>query len=555
MNVRKRYILTWALLMLITCFSQAQTSPEKANLFLFADRDYCVSGDTLWFKVELKNGWGEKGNVVHVQLDAPNNHLITSVIKKSNENWAEGYLFVPDSLSTGVYFLSAFMNAQRSNPGLEMHSRTLFVYNRFDENVTAMTVPSGGMKERPKKADDEVSLKISKTEFAPREKVTMTVDGSQLADSGVKKMVVKATKTDELATSAGGIFNVKADSNDPNIPFLNERNGFIISGKVTDPETGTPQEGIMVMLSIVGEPPYFDYSVSQKDGGFYFFLKNAEGNANVVLQTVAGNQNEYKLQLEKNYLVRSTSVTMAEQTLKSDETDFISTALRGSFIRRLFKSNALAVPDSLHMPPLFSIPFYGKPENHIVPAEFTDLPNFQEVSRELLPGVQYRERDGEVTVRIVNKRLGGFFNSEPLRLINGIPVFKNALFSSLRSTDIHYVDIVQEQRLFGDLIFDGVLAVSLNDKSNMWLAKQPNIFQFSVNCLQRDRTPAYNRQPEIPAHTPDIRQVYLWKTMETTGPKIFEFFLSDVKGTVEISVEGVNDDGENIKISKTIEVK
>lgn len=554
MNVRKLYILTWALLMLITCFSQAQTAPKKANLFLFTDRDYCVSGDTLWFKVELKNGWGEKGNVVHVQLDAPNNQLITSVIKKSKDNWAEGYLFVPDSLSTGVYFLSAFMNAQRSNPGLEMHSRTLFVYNRFDENVTAMTVPSGSLKERPKKAD-EVSLKINKTEFAPREKVTVTVDGSQLAGSGVKKMVVRATKTDELAADAGGIFNVKAVSNDPDIPFLNENDGFIISGKVTDSESGTPQNGIMVLLSIVGEPPYFDYSVSQKDGGFYFFLKNAEGNANVVLQTVAGNQKEYTLQLEKNYLVRSTSVTMDEQILKSDETDFISTALRGSFIRRLFKGNVVAVPDSLHMPPLFSIPFYGKPENHIVPAEFTDLPNFQEVSRELLPGVQYRERDGEVTLRIVNKRLGGFFDSEPLRLINGIPVFKNALFSPLKSTDIHYIDIVQDQRLFGDLIFDGVLAVLLNDKSNMWLAQQPNIFQFSVNCLQRDRTPAYNRQPELPAHSPDIRQVYLWKTMETTGPETFEFFLSDVKGTVEISLEGVNDDGENIKISKTIEVK
>ena len=147
------------------------------------------------------------------------------------------------------------------------------------------------------------------------------------------------------------------------------------------------------------------------------------------------------------------------------------------------------------MPPRYSIPFYGKPENHIVPAEFTDLPNFQEISRELLPGVQYRNKNEEITVRIVNKKLGGFFDTEPLRLINGIPVFKNSLFSQLKSTEIHYIDIVQEQRLFGDLIFDGALAVSLNDKSNIWLAQQSNVFQFSVNCLQRDKTPSCNRQP------------------------------------------------------------
>ena len=76
-----------------------------------------------------------------------------------------------------------------------------------------------------------------------------------------------------------------------------------------------PQAGIMVLLSITGEPPYFDYSISQKDGGFYFFLKNAEGNANVILQTAADSGKEYALELEKNYLKRSISVPMEQLTL------------------------------------------------------------------------------------------------------------------------------------------------------------------------------------------------------------------------------------------------
>ena len=226
MNVRKLKIVCLGLLVLIAFCSHAQSALNKANLFLYTDRDYCVSGDTLWFKVELKNGWREKGNVVHVQLDSPANNLITSVIKKSRDSWAEGYLYVPDSLSTGVYFLSAFMNAQRSNPDLEIQSRTLFVYNRFDDNITAFTVPSGGSVMLQENAGESAVLKLDRTEFTPREKVTVTVDGSQFASRDINKMVIKATKIDELAAKAGGIFNVKADSNLPGIPFLNENNGF-----------------------------------------------------------------------------------------------------------------------------------------------------------------------------------------------------------------------------------------------------------------------------------------------------------------------------------------
>ena len=41
---------------------------------------------------------------------------------------------------------------------------------------------------------------------------------------------------------------------------------------------------------------------------------------------------------------------------------------------------------------------------------------------------------------------------------------------NLKSSDISYIDIVKSERIYGDIILKGVLAVSLHDKSNSWLA-------------------------------------------------------------------------------------
>jgi hypothetical protein len=156
---------------------------------------------------------------------------------------------------------------------------------------------------------------------------------------------------------------------------------------------------------------------------------------------------------------------------------------------------------------------------------------------------------------MLNIDRGNFFDNEPLRLLNGIPVFKNSFFTSLKSTDISYIDVVQNERVFGDLYFKGVLAVLLNDRSNSWLAQQPNIFQFNIPCLQVARDVAYGKAPETSATVPDVRQNFLWEVLEQGVTNNFSFYLSDVKGTVEISVEGVTKGNKVFKSSKTIEVK
>ena len=89
--------------------SQSQVLEKQEQLHLFTDQDFCISGDTLWFKVKMPEFTLQKENVVRVQIDGKGNNIITTVIKKAENGWAQGFINVPDSLSSGQYFVLVWL--------------------------------------------------------------------------------------------------------------------------------------------------------------------------------------------------------------------------------------------------------------------------------------------------------------------------------------------------------------------------------------------------------------------------------------------------------------
>ncbi|NQU51068.1 MAG: hypothetical protein HQ522_00870 [Bacteroidetes bacterium] len=533
------------------CYLVGNSQKINNELALFTDRDYCISGDSVWFKVFLPETVLEKGNVVRVQLDTKDNNLISSAVKRIENGWAEGYLHVPDSLSSGLCFVTAFLNSQRDSSSHELYSNALIVYNRFEESISEMELPNSDLKTILENYNSFVNLNSDKNEYLTREKVSVEID---INSDEILNAVIKATVVDPLAKEISGSYRFNFESLNNTIPRIKEQDGFLLNGRVVDID-GNLQKGVLVVLSITGEPPYFDYYISGKDGDFHFFIKDAVGTANIVLQAISKNNKEYFIEKELNYLVRKDENQTLTKTLTSQQSEFISSLIDGDFIYKLFNLTISKSNEFFEISPRFSMPFYGPPTERIVPDEFMDLPDFKEISRELLGGVQLRDRNGSVTFRMLNQKQRYFFENEPLRLLNGIPVFKNSFFTSLKSTDINYIDVVQSERLFGDLVFMGILSVSLKDKSNSWMVKQPNIFQFKVDCLQPGKRPEYLKERITSHNQPDLRHIYIWEILKINTEQKLDFYLSDLKGKVEISVEGVTKSKKVFKASKIIEVK
>lgn len=546
----RKYIKIVLIFIWVISFFYGKTQNSNKQLHVFADRNSCISGDTLWFKVWVPSDFKPFGNVVHVQLDNEKGNLVASVAVKSHKGFAEGFIPVPDSLSTGLFYLSSFLNAQRGEAEIRSMGKLLYVYNRFAENINQMPIPDSETFEKVLHETNGLNINLDQTSFTNRDKVDVNV---RVPDN-ILFAVVKARIVDPFASANSGFIKFSLSGADSAIPVFTENNGVLISGKVSENDN-IPESRELVLLSITGEPPYFDYYYSEPEGDFHFFLKDAVGHANVILQTEGTSEKEYTISSEVNALKRTEQIKLDTVFLKPAEFEFIENSLKNAFFTKLFNPASIIGNLYFNMPMAFEMPFYGFPTRRVVPEEFFDLPDFKEISRELLHGVQYRTRNDEASLRILNQDLGAYFDNEPLRLLNGIPIFKNSFFTSLKSTDISYIDIIQSERIFGDLHFNGVLSVLLNNQSNLWLAQQTNIFQFEIPCLQEAKKVGYANQPTTSVTSPDVRQNYLWQIIASGADSDFSFYLSDLKGRVEVSVEGVTNTNQVFKSSKIIEVK
>jgi len=545
-----KFVKNGILILLVWAFLPAYA--QHNSPVLFTDRDYCVSGDTVWFKVGFPETCNTIGNVVHVQLQTLNKSNISVVAKKTENNWAEGYLRIPDSLSTGLYFLSSFLNVQRENKTVHIKSKSLIVYNRFEANISQINTVNLKPDQKTHDLSSLIQINSDKTKYRPRETVSLTIG----LDKSVsfKNAVIKASLIDPLAAEVGGDYQFQYHSAESSIPPFIETDGILVNGKVFD-ANGINQEGALVILSITDEPPYLDYYLTGEEGDFHFYLKNAVGRAKIVLQVVSSKNEEFFIHLSENYLIRSGELSGSSKLLTAEQVEFSEKIIQANYMNKIFNPILNSRADTFAFPPRFSVPFYGEPTRRVVPDEFINLPDFREISRELLPGVQYRIRNDQVIFRMINTKQNTFFNDEPLKLLNGIPIFKNSLLSNLKSLDISYIDIVQSERIFGDLRMNGILSVSLYDKSNLWINQISGITEFTINCLQPDKSPGYVQHRDESINLPDFRQNYLWERTDNEELQNYSFYLSDLKGKIEISVEGFDDENNIFKASKIIEVE
>ncbi len=533
--------------------AQSQEINKYAMLFIFPDREYCVSGDTVRFDVAVHDNDHGKSNIVHVQLTDINNRLISSVVIRSKFELAEGFIYVPDSLATGVYFLSAFFYRQSTNEENIIHQKTLFVYNRFQKDIETIDVPVQKSEEQHA-YKPSIKILTDKSIYSPRSKVVADIDFSEADSTDIQQVVIRAALADSLAGMYGGSFWGRSTPAYPSVPVFEEMDGLVVSGRVLVKNTKQPPGKALVFLSIVNDSTYLDYSVADGKGYFSFFIKNAQGSGEIILKAVSEEHEEMVIQLEQSPIAVNDFYERVLVPLDFRHIKFIEKSANGAWLSKIFAPAHFNRPPGFYMPSRYNQAFYGEPYKVVDPDEYYDLDDFQQIARELLPGVRYRVKNNEVSLRLLQFSKGIYFEDEPFRLINGVPVFNNRLLSSLGTDDINYIEYVTEDRLFGDLRFPGILAVYLKEPYYIQ-TRQPDVLSAGIYLLQTDKGYNYNN-PEIHVRNiPDFRTVYFRQRVKTNSNQQIEFYLSDVKGKVEISVEGITSEGKIFKIYETVEVK
>lgn len=509
------------------------------------DGDVYVSGDKIMINVLMPVESTSK--TVYVDLSGFSGNHICGVKLKVEDHRAEGFLQIPDSVRTGTYLLRSFYN---QNHHKELFVRDLVIANRFEDFSEGFNREMRKLQGKLPVKPLELELSVADTmerRYKEKLKVKLTADQLQQIQGGLNVCIARHVKD---FTSGEEYFTQQVQANETSV---SEDHGLVISGKVINKTSLLPVAGATVYLSVPDSVPVFQYAFTDSVGSFHFLMGETYGMMPLVIQAVKEKENDQlKVVADEKFNFKN-PVFSSLQTKKYEDAGEQIKSMAESFTFSKIFNNGETSAEKLTMENARpSLLFYGEPNYVIKPGEFYDLKNFTEVSRELLIGVKFRDKNENLSLNLIDLETGEYFNEQAFVLVDGIPVQDLDVIQNMGTSAIEWIHSVLEYRFYGDIRLPGVVAIGTKEKDLKWLKESDRLLKLNYEGLQ-----VKEKQKEIAVsdHQPDLRSLLIWETnVQPSAEMEFEFNSSDISGDYKVSVTGKKKNGEIFQSEKIIHI-
>ncbi len=532
------------ILLIITAISG--NAQDKTSLGFFTDRDVYVSGEIVLAKIYSPTN--NPSRIVYIDLVNSAGTRISGASIEITSKEANGFLQLPDSLSTGIYLLRAY--SKNTVAKLKI-IREIWISNRFKglENVKQLKHISSSQTIQ-EESTSKINIEGIDSNYPINSNATanIQIDNSLLNEID-GNLLVSVAQTNPSFGSASYKW-----SSDQGKDGLTEKKGIILSGIITDKKTTTPASGATVYMTIPDSLPGFQYYQTQTDGRFYFKLDKYYGSVQAFIQCFGSSPDQrLKINMDELFAEPGNLPEFSQQAISEEFKNNTTTNIDAVTFQKVFGQEKLKF-QTPSKEKLESYPYYGKPSNIIDPHLFIDLPNFTEISRELLPGVKFRNYNNEPSMQVMNAPVRDYFDEMPLILIDGIPVRNLNVIKDMGTQDIKRVEICQSERYYGNLRFPGIVAI-YTTKSDY--SRIPDSDQFVRLKLEAIQIQAKLAEPEkSEPDVPDLRQTFYWNpSVEPQETLAVNFSTSSILGKFKVVVRGRLKNGTMILAEKQFEVK
>ena len=518
----------------------------KKELGLFTDRDVYVSGETLLAKIF--DGTDNPSRIAYIDLVNQSGMRISGISVEMINNEANGFLQLPDSLGSGTYLLRAYLK----NTADKLKTiREIWISNRFDGLAkTAQIKRLDESQTIQEETIQQINIEGIEPVYSANSNATanITINGSFLTKLN-GNLLVSVAQTEPTFNSS----SYQWSSNNGK-EGLNERKGIILSGTIIDKTTSSPAAGATVYLTIPDSIPGFQYYQTQDDGRFYFHMENYYGSVKAFVQCFSSKPTQrLKIKMDELFAVAGNLPVFNQKPLSEEFKRNIARGIDAVTFQKIFGQEMLKLKAA---PPKVTeaYPYYGIATNVVDPQLFIDLPNFTEVSRELLPGVKFRNYNNEPTMQVIYSATKEYFTDMPLVLIDGIPIRNLNVIKDMGTKDIERIEISQNERYYGNLRFPGVVAIYTTKADYSMIPESDQFIQIKLETIQIQAELAEPNRTE--PDVPDLRQVFYWNP--STEPKenlSIKFNTSSILGKFKMVVRGRLKDGTMILAEKQFEVK
>ena len=519
-----------------TATTAYQEGPPVERVSLQLSASVTAAGTTVWMQGILNSE--AKSTVLYVEV--MNRHgAVWQGVYPVHQRIAQGSIALPDTLTSGWYQVRAYTQAMRNLGAASFTTRPLLVVNPYQKTTSLASPPSGPAEASASvpPLSPEIAVTLNRSTYHPRDSVAVRIhwdtplDTARMAVSVRRAYPLEQLREVEPAVSSGFSGNVL---------YPVEDEGLTVSGRVQE-QQGTAR-GRMVTLSIPGSDPYFQYTFVDSAGRFHLSVApDRQGTQNVILQ-MSDTSLRVQWTLDEKFAPENTYPTASFPPLA----DSVWQAWQAACAQRTQIHDSYALPDdSVTIPLLKHARFYGSPNYEIILDEYTPLPTFLEVNRELLVAVRLRQRRGRYDMDVFDIPNRTFLEGEPSVFMDGVLVHDLNYLVNFPPDQIVRIETVNRRTYYGEYRLDGTVAVYTRSGNSYEPALQPSALSKTLDLY---RPPRPFTAPKRAPHEPDLRTLLHWQPgIVLSGDSLtVSFANADELGEFEVVVEGITRDGRPV---------
>ena len=204
--------------------------------------------------------------------------------------------------------------------------------------------------------------------------------------------------------------------------------------------------------------------------------------------------------------------------------------------------------------------FYGKPDDVLYLSDYQNLTNFKEIVINLLPRVKFREKENNLySLEILNIQNNTYMPEEKWVIVDGICTDNLAYAAKLGSKDINKIEIIYSEIMYGDLTFNGMLAIQTKNPNSGHNIPEGSLVWKNEVALEDNKTGNNSFCNTNNAHDhPDVRQCLFWNPciiISKNNTETIEFCASPLSAIYSIDIQGITSTGTPLNKTINIEVK
>lgn len=330
--------------------------------------------------------------------------------------------------------------------------------------------------------------------------------------------------------------------------FIPEYSYHIVPARVTSTATKRPVNGIKSYLSVPGRSLLFYNGTSNAEGRVDFYTRGLNGVKPLVLQTNSADTALFDVDLISPFSDKYSGRVLSPVAFSSLPLNtLLVNSINMQALNIYLKERLNRYTESL----MDSVPFYGQAKEKYQLDDYTRFPTVEEVLREYVLSVGVRRRNGKPTMQVYSGEVNkGFFEEQPLVLMDGVPMFDRVKFFNYEPLKIKSVEVLPKKYFYGPDVYGGIIRFSTYKGNLDGMDLDPDASILDYEGLQQVRefySPRYDSQDELNSRLPDFRNLLFWNPEVETGndgKAKLSFYSSDRPGTYRGVIQGISTEGK-----------